>query len=114
MLEQRARLAARAAAVKSSAARQSGTITGTVRGVNGQPVTGACVTAIGSAASMTATAAPNGTFVLGGLAPGSYALEYRACAGEGRYLTSWSGGSNWRSAAAPVQVAANQVATFPS
>jgi hypothetical protein len=113
MLEQRARLAARAAAVKSSAARQTGTITGTMRGVNGEPVTGACVTAIGSAVSMTTTAAPNGRFVLGGLIPGNYVLEYRDCAAAGQYLTSWSGGVAWRSAAAPVQVTAGRVHHVP-
>jgi Carboxypeptidase regulatory-like domain len=119
VLAQRARLAAYARATahakpgQASAARLSGSITGVVLGVDGQPVAGACVTAIGTSASVTALAARNGSFMLGGLAIGSYVLEYRDCAAARQYLTGWSGGVAWRSAAAHVQVAAGQAQHVP-
>ncbi len=112
VLEQRAKLAAYAKAAAHarlagpSAARPSGTITGVVLGVDGRPVAGACVTAAGTSASVTALAAHDGSFALGSLAPGSYVLEYRDCAAGAQYLTRWSGGVAWRSAAARVQVSA--------
>jgi Carboxypeptidase regulatory-like domain len=118
-LEQRARLAAYAKSIarakpgQAPAARLSGSITGVVVGIDGQPVAGACVTAIGASASVTALAAPRGSFVLGGLAAGSYVLEYRDCAAAGQYLTGWSGGVAWRSAAAHIQVAAGQAKHVP-
>ncbi len=112
MLAERARLAAKLHDA-AGAARKTGAITGTVLGANSQPIAGACVTAVGSSVSVTATAAPGGTFVLAGLAPGRYALEYRDCAAAGRYLPAWSGGVAWHSAAALVQVAANQIRHVP-
>jgi len=93
--------------------RQDGAITGSVAGFDGQPVTGACVTAVGAGRSATVTAAPDGAFTLVGLPAGSYALEYRDCAAAGRYLTAWSGGAVTRSGAARVQVTAGQVRRVP-
>ena len=90
-----------------------GVITGTVVGFDSQPVTGACVTAVGTGRSITAAAAPDGTFRLAGLPAGSYALEYRDCAAADRYLTSWSGGAVAPSTAARVQVDAGQVRHVP-
>ncbi len=86
-----------------------GAITGTVVGFDGQPVAGACVTAVATGRTITAAAAPDGTFRLAGLPAGSYALKYRDCAAAGRYLTTWSGGAVEQSTAARVQVAAGQV-----
>ena len=106
MLAQRAKFASRADE------KGSGAITGSVDGFDGQPVTGACVTAVGDGHSVT-TDAPDGTFRLFGLAPGSYALEYRDCASAGQYLTTWSGGVSSQKAAARVQVAAGQVRHVP-
>ena len=107
MQAQRARVATRAKAIGS------GEITGSVAGFDGQPLTGACVSAVGAGHSVTTTAAPDGTFRLFGLAPGSYVLEYRDCASAGKYLTSWSGGVSLQKAAARVQVAAGQVRNVP-
>ncbi len=87
----------------------SGVIAGSVAGFDGQSIAGACVTAVGAGHSITTSAAPDGTFQLAGLPAGSYALEYRDCAAAGRYLTTWSGGVSWQSAAARVQVAAGQL-----
>ena len=108
MLKERAKWAAHAKP------GQRGVITGAVVGLDGQPAAGACVTAIGSAGSVLATAAPDGTFRLAGLVPGSYVLEYRDCAAAGRYLTSWSGGVDSQQSAARIQVAASQVRHVPA
>ena len=107
MLRERAKLAAHAQPA------QRGAITGTIVGGYGQPIAGACVTAIGSAGTVLAAAAPDGTFRLGGLASGSYVLEYRGCGATGRYLTSWSGGTGSRQSAAHVRVTAGQVRHVP-
>jgi hypothetical protein len=107
MEAQRAKFAARADE------KGSGAITGSVHGVDGQPLTGACVTAVGDGHSVTTTDAADGTFRLFGLAAGSYALEYRDCASAGQYLTTWSGGVSSQKAATRVQVAAGQVRHVP-
>jgi Carboxypeptidase regulatory-like domain len=107
MLREREQLAAR------SAPAGLGAIAGSVVGFDGQPVAGACVTAVGSGRSITAAAAPDGTFRLAGLPAGSYALEYRDCAAAGRYLTTWSGGAVAQGTAARVQVAAGQMRDVP-
>jgi hypothetical protein len=109
-LAERARLAA---AGRHPGVKATGTITGSVLGFNAQPIAGACVTAVRSSVSVTATAAPDGTFALAGLAPGNYALEYRDCAAAAKYVPAWSGGVAWRSAAAQVRVAANQTRHVP-
>ena len=114
LLEQRARLAARARGARGAAAASVGAITGTVLGANRRPVPGACVTAVGPKLAVTATASASGTFALSGLAPGSYALEYRDCAAAGRYFTAWSGSVAWRSAATHVHVAAYQSRHVPA
>ena len=106
MQAQRAKFASRADE------KGSGAITGSVDGSDGQPVAGACVTAVGDGHSVT-TDAPDGTFRLFGLAAGSYALEYRDCASADQYLTTWSGGVSSQKAAARVQVAAGQVRHVP-
>ncbi len=107
LLRQRAQLAARAKLART------GVITGSVAGFDGQFVAGACVTAVGQAGSVTAAAAPDGTFRLAGLAAGSYVLEYRGCSASGRYLTTWSGGAGSQSAAARVQVGPGRVRHVP-
>jgi len=104
--------AQRAKFVSRADEKGSGAITGSVDGFDGQPVTGACVTAVGDGHSVT-TDAPDGTFRLFGLAAGSYALEYRDCASADQYLPTWSGGVSSQKAAAHVQVAAGQVRHVP-
>ncbi len=107
MLEQQAKWAARTQTSHTSV------ITGNVAGFDGQPVAGACVTAVGPAGSTTVAAAPDGSFRLAGLAAGSYALEYRDCAAPGQYLTRWSGGATAQSTAARYQVGTGQVRQVP-
>jgi hypothetical protein len=108
MLEQRAKWAAH------GQPDRQGAITGSVTGFDGQSVAGACVTAVSGGRSVTTTAAPDGTFRLAGLPAGSYALEYRDCAGAGRYQTTWSGGAAALSNAARVQVSSAQVRHVPA
>jgi hypothetical protein len=114
MLEQRAKQAERAKLGRT------GVITGRVAGFDGRLVAGACVTAIGRAGSVTAAAAPDGTFRLADLAAGSYALEYRDCSAAARnlesasgYQTTWSGGTSTQRTAARVQVAAGRLRRVP-
>jgi hypothetical protein len=107
MLEQRAKWAAHATPLRQ------GVITGRVAGSGGQPIAGACVTAVSTGRSVTTAAAPDGTFRLAGLAAGNYALEYRDCAAAGRYLTAWSGGAATQSTAAHVRITAGQVRHVP-
>ena len=113
-LAQLATLAQRAKTAAHASLAGSGAITGTIAGFDGQPVTGACVTAVGAGRSVTTTAAPDGNFQLAGLPAGSYALEYRDCASAGRYQTTWSGRVSWQSAAARVQVEAGQLRRVPA
>lgn len=91
----------------------AGTITGSVVGVGGLPVSGACVTAVGGGHSFTVRAEPDGHFTLGGLTAGSYALEYRDCAARGLYAATWSGGAGWQSSAARVTVRSGQIRRVP-
>jgi hypothetical protein len=114
MLEQREKWASHARA------GQQGGITGSVVGFDGQAVAGVCVTAVGAGRSVTAAAAPDGSFRLAGLTAGSYKLEYRDCTAAGRspissagYLTAWYGGTSSQSTAARVQVTAGQVRHVP-
>jgi hypothetical protein len=88
-------------------------ITGSIVGLDDQPVSGACVTAVGRAGSLTVAAAPGGTFRLAGLTAGSYALEYRGCAAAGRYLPTWSGGASAQSTAKRYQVGVGQTRHVP-
>lgn len=82
-------------------------------GAYGRPVAGACVTAVGSTGRVTASARRSGTFTIGGLAAGSYALEYRDCASGNRYRAIWSGAAGWQQTAARVRVGMGQVRHVP-
>jgi Carboxypeptidase regulatory-like domain len=102
-----------AAAERTRPVRGSGSISGIVLGPGGLPVAGACVSVVGSARSLTTTAAPDGRFAITGLAAGSYVLAYSDCADPARYLTTWSGGALSRRAAAHVVVRAAQTRGVP-
>lgn len=109
MLLARAGISARPAA-----GDRPGAIFGTVTGPDGRPLAGACVTAFGSGRNLTVPAAANGQFVLGGLQPGRYVLEYRDCAAPAKYLARWSGGVSWRNAATPLAIGTGQVRHVPA
>src|SRR5271169_1308833 len=71
-----------------------GIVTGLALNSAGRPLMDVCVTAHGPSAGKFAATEADGRFVLGGLRPGKYQLEYRSCGGAAPYLTAWYGGSN--------------------
>jgi Carboxypeptidase regulatory-like domain len=78
-----ARIPAALAAI-AAARHRPGTLTGVVVGVDGRPVTGACVTATGAAGNAMTMTRADGRYVLTGLRPGRYALRYTGCASAPR------------------------------
>ncbi len=87
-------------------------VTGTVRNSAGRPLMDICVTAFGTAGDKFAATKADGRFVLAGLRPGKYELEYRSCGGAAQYRTAWYGGSVNRSSAQPVLVTGQGVNTL--
>jgi hypothetical protein len=68
-----------ALAAITAASHRLGTLTGVVVGLDGRPLSGACVTATGAAGTATTMTRNDGRYVLAGLRPGRYALRYAAC-----------------------------------
>jgi hypothetical protein len=104
-----ARSALTAMGARHALAGRPGTVTGTVRGLAGQPLAGACVTAGGLAGSATARTSADGRFTMNGLRAGRYTLEFRDCAAPGRYWAQWSGGAMAPTLASPLHVRAGVV-----
>src|SRR5260370_34038514 len=46
----------------------------------------------------------DGRFLISGLRPGLYSLQYRACADPGRYVPQWNGGTMTRTGSRSVLV----------
>src|SRR5258708_6478679 len=98
---------------RHDAAQQRATIvTGMVRDSAGKPLMDICVTAFGAARDTFAATKADGRFVLAGLRPGKYELEYRSCGGAAHYRTAWYGGSADRSSSRPVLVTGQGVNTL--
>jgi protocatechuate 3,4-dioxygenase beta subunit len=88
-----------------------GGITGTVQ-VSGSPASGVCVIAYpasGTRRPALAETAAKGNFVISGLAPGSYDVEFKSGCGASSYTTQWYDGVGSRGAATPVVVTAGTV-----
>lgn len=67
-------------------------LTGVARTAAGQLLPGICVTAYSQAGDKSAVTGSGGRFVISGLRPGKYRIEYRSCAGATRqYLPEWYG-----------------------
>ncbi|MFF2276662.1 hypothetical protein [Agromyces sp. NPDC058126] len=74
-----------------------GAITGTVRGVLGEAFGDGCVTVssdvdgdgVWSAVGLQVETAPDGSYVVEGLAAGTYAVSAEACDGDPSYETTW-------------------------
>ncbi|HEY5111018.1 MAG TPA: carboxypeptidase regulatory-like domain-containing protein [Acidimicrobiales bacterium] len=86
------------------------TISGTVTGSSGAGLSGVCVNAItvsGSYAGFARTGS-DGTYTLGGLAPGSYTVEFSSGCGSGNYLSQYyndtTAGASSFSGATPIAV----------
>lgn len=94
---------------------EAGAISGTVLGAHSAPLAGACVSATGPGNSFTASTRTGGRFLITGLPPGRYVLEYRDCSAPSRYFARWSGGAGSPRGAAPVVVTpASSVRWLPS
>src|SRR5271155_3088116 len=76
-----------------------GAIGGVVRSVTGAGLGRICVTAVGRSIAVPAVTSAGGQYLIPGLLPGKYTVEYRACRPSGRYLAS---------PATPVSVLAGQ------
>jgi hypothetical protein len=75
-----------------AAQRTRTSLTGLVRTAAGAPLADICVTAYGPSGATTAVTRSNGRFLLNGLRPGKYRVQYRTCAGaSARYLPEWYG-----------------------
>ena len=75
------------------AAQQPGTsLAGLVRTATGAPLADVCVTAYGPAGATTAVTKSNGRFLINGVRPGKYRVQYRTCDGaSAQYLPEWYG-----------------------
>lgn len=76
-----------------AAQRADGAITGIAQAANAAPLEGICVTATGPSGHGLGVTLQDGRFLIAGLRPGSYSLEYRDCGHPGRFLQQWYGGT---------------------
>lgn len=100
-----------AGAAAASATATTGTIRGTVTSSTGAKLAGICVSAqpTGSGNSFFQRTSSSGAYVMGGVAPGSYRVQFTACSGSGTgYVAQWYKGTTNESAATPVVVAAGK------
>src|SRR5215470_8718404 len=66
-----------------AAQRAGGAITGIAQAANAAPLEGICVIATGPSGARLDMTRQDGRFLISGLRPGSYSLEYRECGGSG-------------------------------
>jgi Carboxypeptidase regulatory-like domain len=67
-------------------------LTGLVRTATGAPLADVCVTAYGPSGAITAVTRSNGRFLINGVRPGKYKVQYRTCDGaSAQYLPEWYG-----------------------
>jgi hypothetical protein len=75
-----------------AAQRATTSLTGMARTVAGAPLADICVTAYGPSGARTAITRTDGLFLISGLRPGRYQVQYRSCAGaSAQYLPEWYG-----------------------
>src|ERR1700722_10550699 len=92
------------AATSGLAAGSGGSVTGLAQSAAGTPLAGICVTAYGPSGSKSAVTRQAGQFLISGLKPGRYQLEYRGCDPARPYLPEWYGGAFGRSQSTAVVV----------
>lgn len=90
-------------------ATSGGSLTGLAQSAAGTPLTGICVTAFGPSGQKSAVTRQAGQFLITGLRPGRYQLQYRGCDPARPYLPEWYGGAFGRSQSATVTVSGLQV-----
>jgi len=76
-----------------AAQRAGGAITGIAEAPGAAPLEGVCVTATGPSGARLDMTRQDGRFLISGLRPGSYSLEYRDCGHPGRFMQQWYGGT---------------------
>lgn len=75
-----------------AAQQPKASLTGLVRTATGTPLADVCVTAYGPAGATTAVTKSNGRFLINGVRPGKYRVEYRTCDGaSAQYVPEWYG-----------------------
>ncbi len=79
-VRQRAAIAADLRSAVAAAGRADGVLTGIVRGLDGRPVAGACITATGPSGPVLARSRANGRYLLPGLRSGRYSVSISNCA----------------------------------
>ena len=87
-----------------AAQRAGGAITGIAQAPGAAPLEGICVTATGPSGARLDITRQDGRFLISGLRPGSYSLEYRDCGHPGRFMPQWYGGTITQAASRPVLV----------
>jgi hypothetical protein len=76
-----------------AAQRAGGAITGIAQAAYAAPLEGICVIATGPSGAQLGMTRQDGRFLISGLRPGSYSLEYRDCGHPGRFMQQWYGGT---------------------
>jgi hypothetical protein len=110
-----ARAAANIRAAALGAERQRpGALTGVVRGADGVPVAGACVTATGPSGSLVRRSGSDGRYMLAGLPVGQYTLRVSDCAGPARTEGSPAKLALWPGLPTKVMLGSGQVRTLPA
>ena len=87
-----------------AAQRAGGAITGIAQAPGAAPLEGICVIATGPSGARLDITRQDGRFLISGLRPGSYSLEYRDCGHPGRFMPQWYGGTITQAGSRPVLV----------
>jgi hypothetical protein len=88
-----------------------GSVAGSVTGPGGAPLTGVCVTALGTGAAPVIAVTAAGGYTLGGLTPGRYRVEFSSGCGAAGYATQWWKNASTAAAATVITVAADATVT---
>ena len=109
----RAAIAAGLRSAVAAAGRANSALTGVVRGLGGQPVAGACVTATGPSGTVVARSRANGRYILPGLRSGDYAVYIGTCAGTAATASAAPQTYVWPQLPATVALGTGQTKALP-
>jgi len=98
----------------SAVLRPGGSISGVVRNATGGRLTGICVTAENLAGPDPFDSPPEapsraGSYLIRGLPPGRYAVQFGPCAGSQRYASQWFPAAKSEASATPVSVRSSRL-----